>query len=110
MQNPAPFKGVCALEREFLVLMRPDFLTSLLCTVEKSLLLRRHQVGLDAHRTLALSYCGSPQGLPVGGQGPRPVFAPVHVRFGVEPVRAAHEFVLFFLTPKLIGHTAPFLV
>ena len=33
---------MCALEREFLVLMRPDFLTSLLCTVEKSpLLLRR---------------------------------------------------------------------
>lgn len=31
---------MCALEREFLVLMRPDFLTSLLCT-EKSLLLRR---------------------------------------------------------------------
>ena len=32
---------MCALEREFLVLMRPDFLTSLLFTVEKSLLLRR---------------------------------------------------------------------
>ena len=72
--------------------------------------LRGHQVGLGAHRILSLSYCGSPQGLPVGGQGPRPVFAPVHVRFGVEPVRAAHEFILFFLTPKLIGHTAPFLV
>lgn len=32
---------MCALEREFLVLMRPDFLTSSLCTVEKSLLLIR---------------------------------------------------------------------
>lgn len=72
--------------------------------------LRRHQVGLDAPRVLALSYCGSPQGLPVGGQGSCPVFAPVHVPFGVEPLRAAHEFILFFLTPKLIGHTAAFLV
>lgn len=72
--------------------------------------LRRHQVGLDAHRILALSYCGSPQGLPVGCRGPHPVFAPVHVHFGIEPVHAGHESVLFFLTPKLIGHTAPFLV
>lgn len=32
---------MCALEREFLVLMRPDFLTSLLCTEKSLLLLRR---------------------------------------------------------------------
>lgn len=50
---------------EFLVLVRPDFLTSLLCAVEnyffRSEEPKRHQVGLDAHRKLALCQCSTPR-------------------------------------------------
>lgn len=96
------------------MLMRPDFLTSSLCTVEKSLLLIRaseEDIKLDWMLTeYLLSVTVALPGFTCWLPGPHPVFVPVHVHFGVEPVHAGHEFVLFFLTPKLIGHTAPFLV
>lgn len=54
---------------EFLVLVGPDFLTSLLYIHSREITSyvhkspQRHQVGLDAHRRLAPCQCGSPQDL-----------------------------------------------
>lgn len=94
---------------EFLVLVRPDFLTSLLCIVEKSLLFlirapRRHQVRLDAHRKLALCQCGFPQDL--SGKinllvaMPKPVLVPISrllftFRFGQNQTVILSGFPLF---------------